>query len=168
MKLIVMGPRGKMGREVTAAAAARPQIQIVGGVGAPGRDYIGSDIGSVAWIGSLGAPVVDDLSEIIDECDAIIDFTNVEESMKVLRLAVARGKALVCGTTGFSEEQRQAFADAGASIPVMLSANTSRLVTVMYQLLAAAAAYGGNDLDVEIVDMHDRWGRSSRMPKGSR
>ena len=72
MKLLVVGPRGKMGRLITGIAAERDDITIVGGVAPAGRDYIGKDIGKVAMIGKLiGAPVVSDIEELIDSCDMI-------------------------------------------------------------------------------------------------
>ena len=42
MKLLVVGPRGKMGRLITGIAAEREDITLVGGVAPSGRDYIGS------------------------------------------------------------------------------------------------------------------------------
>ena len=155
MKLIIVAPRGKMGKFITEIAAANDQIEIVGGVGPKGRDYIGRDIGEVAMIGkTVGAPVVDDIESIIDSCDVIIDFSTVENGMAVLDAARRHGKALVCGSTGFSPEQRQAVEDAAQDIPVKLAANTSRLVNIMYKLIQLAAEKAG-DVDVEILDMHD-------------
>ena len=156
MKLIITAPRGKMGSLNTLIAADREDIEIVGGIGPKGRDYIGSDLGAVAGIGrELGVKVYDDLEAIIDQCDCVLDFSTVEMGMKILDICKAHGKALVCGTTGFSEEQRQAFKDAGTVIPVMLAANTSRMVNVMSKLLAQAAKALGETCDIEILDMHD-------------
>lgn len=156
MKLIITAPRGKMGKLNTLIAAERADIEIVGGIGPAGRDYIGDDLGAVAGIGhDLGVKVYDDIEAIIDECDCVLDFSTVEMGMKILDICRAHGKALVCGTTGFSPEQRQAFVDAGKEIPVMLAANTSRMVNVMSKLLAQAAAALGETCDIEILDMHD-------------
>ena len=155
MKLLVVGPRGKMGRLITAIAADREDITVVGGVAPADRDYIGKDIGEVAMIGRvLDAPVVSDIEELIDDCDVIIDFATVEQAMITLEAAKKHKKALICGTTGFSQEQREAFEEAGKTIPVMLAANTSRLVNVMYKLIEDATKLAG-DVDVEILDMHD-------------
>lgn len=156
MKLVIVGPRGKMGRLITAIAAERADIEIVGGVGPAGRDYIGEDIGTVAMCGrQLGAPVYDDIEKIIDECDVVVDFSTVEQAMVVLDACRRHGKALVNGSTGFSAEQRQAFADAAFDIPVMLAANTSKMVNLTYRLLELAATSLGDSVDVEIVDYHD-------------
>ena len=146
-----------MGNLITLIAADRPDIEIVGGLGPKGRDYIGKDIGEVAAIGKMvGAPVYDSIEDIIDSCDCVVDFSTVEEAMHILDVCRAKGKALVCGSTGFSEEQKQAFVDAGEDIPVMLAANTSRMVNVMRILLEQAAKALGETCDIEIVDMHDQ------------
>ena len=47
MKVIVVGPKGKMGRLITQAAAGRPDMQLVAGIAPKGRDYIGSDLGGI-------------------------------------------------------------------------------------------------------------------------
>ena len=158
MKLVVIAPRGKMGKLITAVGAERDDVEIVGAVGPAGRDYIGTDAGEAAMTGSkVGAAVVDDIEKVIDKCDAIIDFSTVEESMNVLAAARKHGKALVCGTTGFSAEQKQEFENAAADIPVMLAANTSKLVNLMYKLIEVAAKAVGDETDIEVLDMHDRW-----------
>ena len=76
MKIIVVAPRGKMGKLITQAAASREDLELVAGLGPKGRDYIGEDLGTVAMTGrTLGVPVTDDLESVIDRCDAIIDFS---------------------------------------------------------------------------------------------
>ena len=82
MKLIVTGPRGKMGRLITQAAAKHSDIELIAGVGPSGRDYIGKDLGDVAMTGrQLGVSVVDNLESVIDSCDVIIDFSTKEMGM---------------------------------------------------------------------------------------
>lgn len=58
----------------------------------------------------------------------IIDFSTRETSLEVLSLAVKHQKALVCSTTGFSPEEMQQFQDAATLIPMLYTANTSKLV----------------------------------------
>lgn len=166
MKVIVMGPRGKMGKLITQAAASREDMELVAGVGPKGRDYIGSDLGTVAMVGGeLHVPVVDDLESVIDSCDVIIDFSTKEMAMNVLDLAVSHKKALVCGTTGFGEEEMQRFKDASAHIPMLYAANTSKLVNIMNKLLELVAKTAGDDLDIEILEMHDQWKKDA--PSGT-
>lgn len=156
MKVIVIGPRGKMGKFITKAAAEMEGLTLAGAVAPPGRDYIGQDLGEVAMIGKrLGIPVSDSLESIIDICDVIIDFSTKEYSLYVLECAVNHGKALVCGTTGFTDNEKALFKNAAKSIPILYAANTSKLVNIMNKLLEIAAKALRKDVDIEILEMHD-------------
>ena len=166
VKTIVIAPRGKMGRLITKVCAENPQIELVAGIGPKGRDYIGSDLGQVAMLGeNVGAKVVDDLASVIDDCDVIIDFSTKELGMEVLQQAVEHKKALVCGTTGFSEEEMQKFRDASKVIPMLYAANTSKLVNVMNKLLEMVTQIVGNETDIEILEFHDQWKKDA--PSGT-
>ena len=153
MKLIITAPRGKMASLIVAEAAARDDVEIVAGIGPKGRDYIGKDIGEVAMIGkTVGAPVVDDLECVIDDADVVCDFSRVELGMEGLDACLKHKKALVIGTTGFSAEQRARLEAAANEIPVLIAANTDRMVNVMRKLLMDAARELYEDTDIEIVD----------------
>ena len=166
MKIIVIGPRGKMGKLITQVAASRDDMELIAGVAPKGRDYIGTDLGTVAMVGrELGVPVVDDLEKVIDACDVIIDFSTKEMGMEVLDLALAHKKGLVCGTTGFSPEEMARFEDASKEIPMLYAANTSKLVNIMNKLLELVVCTAGNDLDIEILEMHDQWKKDA--PSGT-
>lgn len=155
VKILVTAPRGQMDKLIVEAAMKRDDIQIVGGIGTPGRDYIGKDVGIVAGTGQeAGAPVYDDIEKIIDECDLVVDFSTVELSMAVLESCLAHGKALICGTTGFTEEQTAALLAAGDKIPMMKAANTSFVVNVMRKVLGEVAAKLGSKCKIEIIEMH--------------
>lgn len=166
MKVIVIGPRGKMGRLITMAAASRDDMELVAGIGPKGRGYIGQDLGTAAMTGTeLGVPVTDDLESVIDRCDVIIDFSTRETAMEVLSLAVAHKKALVCGTTGFSQDEMQRFFDAAEAIPMLYAANTSKLVNIMNKLLELVTSTLKDEIDIEILEMHDRWKKDA--PSGT-
>ena len=124
---------------IVADAAARDDVEIVAGIGPKGRDYIGKDIGEVAMIGkTVGAPVVDDLESVIDGADVVCDFSRVELGMEVLDACIRHKKALVIGTTGFNAEQRARLEAAASEIPILIAANTDRMVNVMRKLLMEA------------------------------
>ena len=166
MKVIVTGPRGKMGKLITQVAASRDDMKLVAGIAPKGRDYIGMDLGTVAMTGSeLGVPVTDDLAGVIDSCDVIIDFSTKEMAMEVLDLAIAHKKALVCGSTGFSAEEMKRFEDAGKQIPMLYAANTSKLVNIMNKLLELVTTTLKDEIDIEILEMHDQWKKDA--PSGT-
>ena len=155
-----------MGKLITQAAASREDLELVAGLGPKGRAYIGEDLGTVAMTGrTLGVPVTDDLESVIDRCDAIIDFSTREVSLEVLAAAVAHKKALVCGTTGFSEDEMARFHEAAKTIPMLYAANTSKLVNVMNKLLEMVTRTVGDELDIEILEMHDQWKKD--VPSGT-
>ena len=166
MKVIVIGPKGKMGKLITQVAASRDDMELVGAIAPKGRDYIGKDLGTVAMTGfELGVPVTDDLESIIDSCDVIIDFSTKEMAMEVLDLAIAHKKALVCGSTGFSAEEMKRFEEAGKQIPMLYAANTSKLVNIMNKLLELVTATLKDEIDIEILEMHDQWKKDA--PSGT-
>ena len=148
MKIIVIGPRGKMGKLITQVAASRDDMELIAGVAPKGRDYIGTDLGTVAMVGrELGVPIVDDLEKVIDACDVIIDFSTKEMGMEVLDLALAHKKGLVCGTTGFSPEEMARFEDASKEIPMLYAANTSKLTSKFWKCMTS----GKRTLQAELL-----------------
>lgn len=166
MKVIVIGPKGKMGRLITAVAASRDDMELTAGIAPKGRSYIGQDLGAVAMTGSeLGIPVTDDLEKVIDHCDVIIDFSTKETSLEVLGLAVTHKKALVCGTTGFTSEEMLRFQEAAKEIPMLYAANTSKLVNIMNKLLELVTSTLKDEIDIEILEMHDQWKKDA--PSGT-
>jgi len=155
MKLIIIAPMGHMGKTISRIAAGREDVTVVGAVGPKGRPYIGWDLGLAACVGrELGIRITDDLEAIIAACDCIVDFSTPETGIEVLRLARKYKKALVTGTTGFSEKEMQNFRDAGKEIPMLYAANTSRMVGTMNHALKQIAEELGDRADVEIIEMH--------------
>ncbi len=158
MKVIVIAPKGKMGSAIVRVANQREDLTLVAGVGGPGEDYIGRDLGEVSLVGAtLGLPVVSDLEAVIAGCDVIIDFSIKELAPQILDAALRHGKALVCGTTGLDAEMTGRFEAAALSIPIVRAANTSRMVFLLNRFLAMAAKELGHRVDIEVLDMHDRW-----------
>lgn len=166
MKVIVVGPKGKMGRLITQIAAGRDDMELVAGIAPKERDYIGKDLGQIAMVGhDLGVQVVDELASVIDDCDVIIDFSTKEMAIDVLAEAIRHKKALVCGTTGFTPDEMRYFRDAAKEIPMLYAANTSKLVNVMNKLLEVTTTAIGDEADIEILEMHDQWKKDA--PSGT-
>ncbi len=153
-KLFVIAPTGKMGKLIIQAAIRR-KIPIAGALGRKGAAYIGQDIGEVAQSGvRLNRMVSDDL-RAASEADVIIDFSTTERSMEVLDLAVRYGKPLVCGTTGFSKEQKERLLEASTKIPLLYAANTSKAVHLMKRLLEITAKTIGERAQIDLIELHD-------------
>ena len=85
--------------------------------------------------------------------DVAIDFSLPEGFDGILAACDARSAALVSGTTGLSDVQRETLHAASARIPVLWAANFSLGVAVLNDLVErAAAALAGWDCD--IVESH--------------
>lgn len=85
--------------------------------------------------------------------DVAVDFSLPEAFGPLLALCRQHRAALVSGTTGLSEAQRQAMAEAAGEIPLLWAANFSLGVAVLEELVErAATALEGWDCD--IVESH--------------
>lgn len=166
MNIIVVGPKGKMGKLIVKIANDMKELNIVGALAPKGRDYIGKDVGLTSGIGiETGTVVVDNLQNIIDKTDVIIDYSTPECSMEVMERALEYKKAVVCGTTGFSVKQYDRIVEISKTIPLVFAANTSMVVNLMYKLLKISAETIGNMSDIEIIEMHDRYKKDA--PSGT-
>lgn len=156
MKMIVMGPAGKMGKAMVKSVYENPNVVLIGAVGSKGRDYISEDIGLICNLGKkINILIHDSLEEIINECDIILDCTKPEVSMTVLKTCVKYKKAYVCGTTGFNNNEKEEFKKAGTTIPVMLASNTSKMINVLFKIINEVTSRIGQESDIDIIDMHD-------------
>lgn len=154
MKMIVMGPSGKMGKAMVNSAYKNPNIELVGAVGPKDRDYIGKDIGLVCYLGEqVNIKVHDYLNEIINECDIVVDCTRPAVSMKALESCITHKKAFVCGTTGFSNDEKEEFTKAGDIIPVILASNTSKMINILFKIIKEVTSRIGRQGDIDIIDM---------------
>lgn len=93
------------------------------------------------------------LGEELNNIDVIIDFSNPANLDFLLNFAKERKSALIICTTGFSEEQKNKIIDAGKSIPVLLSSNTSTGVNVLRKILKLISK-DLNNFDIDIVERH--------------
>ncbi len=137
-----------MGRTLIEAIQADGALVLAAALDAAGSPLIGQAIG--------GVRVQSDLDAAIGACDALIDFTRPEGTMKHLDACVRLGKAMVIGTTGFSEAQKQAIAAAAKRIPIALSPNFAVGVNVLFKIAETAARALGDEYDVEIIEAHHR------------
>ena len=166
MKLIVMGPAGRMGRAMARIAHAAPDIILAGGVGPPGRDYTGRDIGLVIGLGkTLNMPVSDSLTPAIQDADMVVDCTTPAVALAALDECVRHRTPFVSGTTGFTRPENQAFVKAGESIPVLWASNTSRTIQLLFDLIRRAAGGMAGQADIDIMDFHDN--RKPDAPSGT-
>ena len=134
LKIAVCGATGRTGSRVAALAAVDPRFHLVARVDRARAAEFADEAGTVS---------------------AAVDFS-VPEAAVHYAAACARAKvAFVTGTTGLNDVQRAQLAAAAKKIPVFVSPNFSRGVTLM-AWLAAEAAKRLPGYDAAIVETHHK------------
>ena len=147
MKVAIAGAGGRMGQALIEAVLADRELQLVAALDAAGSAALGRAAGPVTVGADLGA---------LAAADVLVDFTRPEGTLAHLAACLGRGKAMVIGTTGFSEAHKARIAQGAQRIPVVLSPNFAIGVNVVFRLAQTAAKALGDAYDVEIVEAHHR------------
>lgn len=153
--LIVCGASGRMGQRLIHLSTEADDLRLVGATERPGHSDIGRDAGVIAGAGELGVELVDDLSNV-DGGDVAIAFTLPEATLQDAATCAAAGRAMVVGTTGFTDTELATFKTSVAPIPCVFAPNFSTAMNVLFRLVEQAAAILGDDYDVEVVEAHHR------------
>jgi 4-hydroxy-tetrahydrodipicolinate reductase len=156
LRLVVPGAAGKMGRMILKVISETPSTELVAAIERPASPLLGQDAGTVAGLAPLGVALRPDLDEALSQADVIIDFTAPAATAWTVSRAAEHEVGMVIGTTGLGEAEKRAIWHAAERIPIVLSANMSLGVNVLFGLLAQAATALGKDYDVEIVELHHR------------
>ncbi len=165
VKVIVNGAAGRMGARIIALIQEIDGVNLSGAVERRGQQSVGRDAGEVSGWGRIGIAISDDLSKIIDNTDAIIDFTIPKSTLESLKIAADKKKAAVIGTTGFSKDEMEEIKNLTKNIPCVLSPNMSVGVNLMFKTIADIARILDDDYDIEIVEAHHRFKKDA--PSGT-
>lgn len=159
-KIAIAGASGRMGRALIQAAhnSTHNNLQLTAAIHRPESAMLGLDAGEMAGIGSIGVPIVDTLSaaQEISDFDVLVDFTLVAPTLEHLTFCQDNKKAMVIGTTGFNDEQKQLILTAANVIPIVFSPNMSVGVNLCFHLLQQASKVIGEESDIEIIETHHR------------
>ena len=110
IKILVYGPKGKMGKAIVKKAEEHPNIKIVCAIAPKGRDYVGIDLGLVAGLGkSLNCIVSDQDELLLSQCNMVVECTHKKASLEILKKCIEFKKPLVSGTTGFYLQDKNEF-----------------------------------------------------------
>ncbi|MFZ2290447.1 MAG: 4-hydroxy-tetrahydrodipicolinate reductase [Halopseudomonas yangmingensis] len=155
-RIAVIGAAGRMGKALIEAIGQTEGAQLSAAIERPQSSLVGADAGELAGVGRLGVVIAGSLEQVLGDFDVLIDFTHPSSTLVNLQLCRVHGKAMVIGTTGFSEAEKAQIADAARDIPVVLAANFSVGVNLCLKLLDMAARVMGEDADIEIIEAHHR------------
>ena len=137
MKIGILGHKGRIGQLL---------VQELESGAHEGAEYAG------------GADKDDDLEALIQNSDAVIDFTSPASSVETAKLAAKHKKIHVLATSGLSTEDEAVIEHAAKDTVIIYAANTSVGVNMLLALVEQAAArLDGKDWDAEIIDAHHRF-----------
>jgi 4-hydroxy-tetrahydrodipicolinate reductase len=156
IKVAVTGVAGRMGGRIISLLRQEQEIQIVGATEREGHPALGKDAGLVAGIGEINIRVYGKIEEAASLADAIVDFTTPAGTLMNAEYASRTGKAMVIGTTGFSEDEQKRIKKLAENFPCVMSPNMSIGVNVMFEIARRLAGLLGDEFDVEIVETHHR------------
>ena len=154
--VVVCGIAGRMGQRLANLIVESDDLNLVGGTEYPGHEVIGRGIGAVIGKPGLDTEVSDTLAEVVDRAQVVIAFTLPEATLADAAVCAANGKAMVVGTTGFTEEQLAEFHRLVEPIPCVFAPNFSTAMNLLFKLVEEAARILGDGYDVEIVEAHHR------------
>ena len=132
-KIAINGSNGRMGQALIEAVKLNPNVSQ----------------GSILNRG-------DDIERVLKDFDVLIDFTRPEATLNALSVCQSAGKAMVIGTTGFSDDALKVIDQASSDIPIVFAPNMSVGVNLTLKLLETTAKVIGTDSNIEIVEAHHR------------
>ncbi len=132
-KIAITGSNGRMGQALIEAVKLNPNVSQ----------------GSILNRG-------DDINRVLKDFDVLIDFTRPEATLDALSVCQSAGKAMVIGTTGFSDDALKVIDQASSDIPIVFAPNMSVGVNLTLKLLETTAKVIGTDSNIEIVEAHHR------------
>ena len=161
-KLIVVGAAGRMGKRILALALEDDSFDIVGAVEGPDHPDIGKDAGIVAGTKTISVKLDTNYPA---GADVVIDFSQPQAADNSIDYCTENGVALVLGTTGIGDQQREKIKTASEKIPIVYATNMSVGMNLLFTQVGKIAATLGEDYDVEVVEHHHRFKKDA--PSGS-
>jgi 4-hydroxy-tetrahydrodipicolinate reductase len=169
MRLLIVGAAGRMGLAIARETLASPDLRVVGAIDHAGSPAQGRDLGTLAGVAAFGVTVGADLAATLGDAatrpDVVIDFSSPAATAGHLATCAEQGVALLVGTTGLDAGVEAAVAKAAARVPVLVAPNTSVGVTLLIELVRAAARALPAGHDIEIIEAHHPAKRDS--PSGT-
>ena len=133
-RIAINGSKGKMGQALIEAINVSSKAKLEAGF----------DMGDI---------IQDSLSNF----EVLIDFSRPEASLDALSICQVSGKAMVIGTTGFSDTELQFIDEASKEIPIVFAPNMSVGVNLTLKILETSAKVIGPDSSIEIIEAHHRY-----------
>lgn len=152
VKVIIAGPRGRMGKEAVQLVERTENYQLVGVI-----DYKhhGKQLSDIEGFQNIHIPVFGDIEQCLSSvhADVLIDLTTPEMGMHHTKMALLHGIRPVVGTTGFSNEDLKELEEIcqKQELGCIIAPNFALGAVLMMKFSQMAGRYFP---DVEIIELH--------------
>ncbi|UDQ96698.1 4-hydroxy-tetrahydrodipicolinate reductase [Lentisphaerota bacterium WC36G] len=164
IKVGIIGAAGRMGKRFITNIVESDDLQLSGALEIANSPFLGMDAAVIAGCGESGIKITDQIDEVINNSDAIIDFS-LGDVVENARKAVAQNCNVVIGTTALGEEGKKALAEVAKDGKIVFASNMSVGVNLLFKLCNEVTKILGEDYDIEIVEMHHNMKKDS--PSGT-
>ncbi|MEK4028984.1 MULTISPECIES: 4-hydroxy-tetrahydrodipicolinate reductase [Bacillaceae] len=152
IKVIIAGPRGRMGKEAVYMVQRSENLQLAAVLD---RQYNGQLLSEVEGFSGIDVPIFTDINECFSEVEAevLIDLTTPETGYIHTKTALEHNIRPVVGTTGFTEEQLKELKELTEekNLGCIIAPNFAIGAVLMMKFSEMAAKYFQ---DVEIIELH--------------
>ena len=164
LNIFISGVTGRVGKILLSKIIQEPDLSIAGGSSTITNESIGEDLGIYNGTETLGVNIIS-APQNKENIDAIIDFSEPNNSMKLLRFASKNNIPTLVGTTGFSETESAEMIELANYFPLLIAPNTSIGIVLIKRMLESISS----ELDLfsipEIYESHHEEKRDS--PSGT-
>ncbi|RLQ95118.1 4-hydroxy-tetrahydrodipicolinate reductase [Falsibacillus albus] len=152
VKVIVAGPRGRMGAEAVHLVHNEDHFELAGVLD---RKHEGLSLSEIKGFQGIDVPIFTDIEECFrtTQADVLVDLTTPDVGYFHTKTALEFGVRPVVGTTGFSKEQLNELKELAEEkgIGCIIAPNFAIGAVLMMKFSQMAAKYFQ---DVEILEMH--------------
>ncbi len=156
MRMAVTGAAGRMGRTLIRMISESADLTLGAALERKDSELLGADAGELAGVGPLGVMLGHDVAGALGEFDVLVDFSVPAATLHALHACREGAKKIVIGTTGFDATGQSLIDAAAADIAILQAPNMSIGVNVCFRLIEIAARALGDDVDVEVMEVHHR------------
>ena len=161
----IVGFLGRMGKEIACLSEEYPSVNFSMGIETAGKiqqDNITIKNKEIPLKSLLELSKTD-----IENIQGVIDFSHKEATLQSVSLFAQYKKPIVIGTTGFTDSSElQTIGTKAQQIPILMSANMSLGVNLLFQLTKKASSVLKNkNFEAEIIEIHHKHKKDS--PSGT-
>ena len=152
----ISGASGRMGLNLIKACVQNQSAVLGVAIERDDSSAIGKEAGEMAGVDTQNVTIVADYQAEVSNFDVLVDFTRPDACIEKLAFCESTHKAIVIGTTGFTDAQKDVIYAASKSIAVVFAPNMGIGVNVTLNLLELAAKAIGHSVDIEIIEAHHK------------